>query len=89
MHAEATSAYWLRAPPWGALCRIDDTGATFSIVRLERVTRLPNGEFEQCKRWHLPRRSETDDEIGRRLARRSGTRKDASVAPYDRSPHAV
>jgi hypothetical protein len=49
-------------PGWRSLeaqrC-VDDTGATFSIVRLERVAELRGDEFEQCKRWHLAPLSET------------------------------
>jgi hypothetical protein len=37
---------------WG----FSGTGATFSIVRPERVSNLQGDEFEQCKRWHLARR---------------------------------
>ena len=74
MHAEATSAYWLRAPPWGALCRIDDTGATFSIVRIRGFAIWRRVPGEQCKRWHLARRSETVEENGWHYPRRGEKR---------------
>jgi len=43
--------------PLGARGHVNDTGATFSIVRSGRVTTLQSDEFEQCKRWHLACRS--------------------------------